>query len=195
MRMPIARSFLVRALLGFVASLFLGCEASKSHIILIDGIPFCIYYVELPYDLSMVDDCYFGKSSYNTELNLSMDNTVLPFGVVCGGGDGETAGTYAEIVLETRGYSLIWMNEEVFRYSLDAESSPRAYKLIKTDPDAACGGDLVCCPISIRGASMATVEVGREQIVVFTPSKLLIRKGRTRAFSCVSPRFLHRDGE
>lgn len=177
--------FSAAALVGLLSSLNSGCAANGSRELLIDGIPFQVIPVVLPYDLPE-EECYFGKSPYNMELERSGEDVIFPFGVVCGGGDGYTQGTYTEIKLETWGYSLVWRYDEVLKYSHEnQETPPRAYRLILTDPEYAWDGDLICRPISIREASTGTVEFGREQIVVFTPREVLIRRGITRFFSCI----------
>ena len=165
--------------------LFSGCLNNGSRQLIIDEVPFQICPVELPYDLPEEKDFYF-YSPYNDELSLSEENIVLPFGVVCGGSDGEAAGNYAQILLGNDGYSLLWMHKELLRYFFGKECArPQAYKLIKSDPDAPCGGDLACLPISLAEAACATVVVGREQIVVFTPREVLIKKGNTKIFSYI----------
>ncbi len=151
---------------------------------MIDGVSFQFCPVELPYDLPE-EECFL-YSPYNDELSLSRENYVMPFGVVCGGGAGLANGNYAAILLEHDGFSLSWFHEELLRYSFEKSGGrPQAYKLVKSDPDAPCGGDLTCQPISLYEASSAAIALGREQIVVFTPEEVLIRRGDTKIFSRV----------
>lgn len=151
----------------------------------IDGVSFQVVHVELPYDLPYEYDL-IGKNPYNDELDDSKDDEIYPFGVVCGGGRGGTQGSYAKIQLETNGCSVAWFSEVLFSYSLnDGQGISKAYKLIQTDIDATSGGDLVWQPVSLSEAASATIEFEKEQIVVFTPLGVLIRRGRTKAFSFV----------
>ena len=156
--------------------------------LLVEDIPFSVVPVALPYRLPK-EECYFGSSPYNMELALSELDMVLPFGVVCGGGAGElTLETYATIELSPDVCILTWHTvREVLRYSFKDGARALAYKLVMEDPDKTWDGGLVCQPITIREASEMDICQGKEQIVVFMPDGVLIRRGRAKSFSWVKP--------
>lgn len=162
-----------------------GCEHANQQRKMFGDVSFQVVAVELPYD-SPNEKCLLGKSPFNVELRRSEKNVVLPFGVVCGGCKVGAAGLLAEIALKQNGYSLLWKKEEVLRYSFSEKGVlPQAYKLKMTDSDTPSAGDLVCQEISLLEASMTVTDLGREQIIVFSPNEVLIKKGDTGFFSQV----------
>lgn len=167
-----------------------GCMAPVSQSLIIDDVLFSIVNVEFPYKLPR-EECYLGKSPYNQELDLSEMGIVLPFGVVCGCGDGLTDGTYATIECSENDVTLSWINdagirEEVLRCSFGKNASNAyAYKLKIENPDKPLAGELVCRRVSIRDASVMDICRGREQIVIFMPDGVLIRRGLSKSFSLV----------
>lgn len=177
--------FLLYTASALSLSFLSGCEHANEQRKMFGDVSFRVVSVELPYDRHK-ERCLLGKSPYNVELRRSEKNIVLPFGVVCGGCKVGTAGLFAEIALRPKSYSLLWKKEEVLRYSFAEKGVlPQAYKLIMTDSDTPSGGDLVCREISLLEASMIVTDLGREQIIVFSPNEVLIKKGDTGFFSCV----------
>lgn len=146
--------------------------------------------VEVPYRLRLDKHEFLGYNPYNLELRRSKDNAVMPFGVVCGGGEkGLVYITYAEINLTSSGYSLTWLTREILFCSLEElRKGPIAYKLTLSEDNirsANINNPPSLCRMSVHEASQASICSSREQIVIFTSIGILVRRGSTGNFSWV----------